>query len=52
MRNVSKQLQKVQSVQIERSEVLNEALAKEVERNVRRREESEVQQESWQYHRS
>ena len=36
-----------------RSEVLNEALAGEVERTVRRRERKlEVQQESWQYHES
>ena len=52
LRNVSKQLQKVQSVLIGRSEVLNEALAKEVGRNVRRREEIGNTQESWQYHRS
>ena len=34
-----------------RREVLNEAIAKEVERNVRRREKVEVQQ-SWEHHRS
>ena len=39
MRNFSKPLQKLQSVYIEEAKVLNEALAKEVERNVRRSEE-------------
>ena len=38
-RNVSEQLQKVQSVWIEEVRCLNEALAKEAERNVRRRKE-------------
>ena len=38
LKNVSKQHQKVQSVLERRSEVLDEAIAKEVERNVRRRE--------------